>query len=290
MSKQTKKSEKKDVAKVAKTVRVKVPPHMLARLLKESILPQLRALHAKRAAVMAEKAAFDLKYVSVDVKGQPADPFKVRMGELDQGLMMLRKSALSLMGTNRVMVPMVEAAVFASTVTTGVVNGVIALNAAAFTDFSVFASLFEEYKIHKGRYSFTYGVPFANNGTGAGNAGVTLLGLGFSFIATAATSVVQVCDDAQHALYLPPIAVITISGSTDGAVSYINKLEHFDFKCPSGVLDDTTLTGPGSWLPVTDTSSVYGYIRTYGVTALGTVIPNAVNGILRCTFEFRLRV
>lgn len=289
MSKQTKKSEKKET-RLVKSVRVKVPSHMLVRLLKESIFPQLRALQAKRSEVLKEKASFDMKYVSVDVKGQPADPFKVRMGELDQGLAMLRKSALSLMGTNRVMVPMVESVIFPSTVTTGVVNGVVALNAAAFTDFSVLASLFEEYKIHKGRYTFTYGIPFANNGTGAGNAGVIPFALGFSFISTAATSAVQVCDDAQHALYCPPIAVITISGSTDGAVSYISKLEHFDFVCPTGVLDDATLAGPGAWLPVADTSSVYGYIRSYGVTALGTVIPNAVNGILRCMFEFRLRV
>jgi len=264
--------------------------HSVKRVVRPSLgVAEVKAigvpLMERRKRLLAEKSAFDLKYVSVDSKGATMTPLDAELKLIEVQILQLKQAVQSAYGMKPVRVRLAELQTFTSTVTTGVVNGTQALTASLFADFTPFAQIFDEYKMLGGDYHFTTGVAAAVAGTSPSNTGCLLAGVSYTLYTAAATSVLAMADDAQRLLFMPPII-------TGGAINNVNtKAQHFKWRTPPGVLTSSSDTQVGdSWLVTTDQSTSFGTIRVYYAAATSVVVANALSGVITGEFEFRMRI
>jgi len=251
---------------------------MLAAI--KTLLPQCRKLVEKKDAILRDKESYDKKYVSLDVK----DPFKTQLAEIEETRQMLRQSAISMLGTGLVKVPLLQSLNFAATVTTGVVNTPYNIKANDFVDFSSFAVLFDEYRLTHGDYHYTITYPGATNVTVPSNTTQHLGAMSYSSLSSAPTTAIQLLDDSQCRVIVPPF-----TGSTAAPNVWKGQLENFRYRILPGVVDDATQTGSGSWQLTTNGTAVYGYIRPYMVSAQTSSII-IISGFNEVHAEFRMRI
>lgn len=284
MSDHKSKSDRKTKKKVGVKVKAGKLDHRRHLDVLRSLLPQCRKLAAQREAVMKDKEIFDKKYVSVDVKGQPADPFKSQLEELEQTRQLLRKTAMSLLGTGHVRVPLLQSLNFAATVTTGIVNTPYNIKASDFLDFSSFAVLFDEYKFTHGDYEYTISYPGATSVTVPSNTTQHLGAMSYSSLSSSPSNALQLLDDAQAKVIVPPF-----TGSTAAPNVWRGQTEKFHYNILPGLVDDATQTGAGSWELTTNANAVFGYIRPYMVSAQTSAIL-IISGFNKIHAEFRMRI
>jgi len=248
----------------------------------KSVLPMAKMLHEKKCALLREKAETESKYHLVDNKGASIDPYAAKLAAVEDEIKAMRQLARIAIGGNHVTVPLVEQLMYACVITTGVTSANTAIVASGFVDFaSAFALVFEEYRFTKGVYTFESIVPAATSITTPSTTGPTFGVLSYSDIITALTSVVSGTDDVQHIL-------VKQGNITGGASEAYESIQHFHFKIPSGVLDDATVSGAGNWTLTSNSSVVWGYLKSYMVSATA-VVQNTIGGILNMTCEFRMR-
>jgi len=249
----------------------------------------LKEANDRLAAVRAEKALYDAKYVMVDVKGTSADPFSDKIQLIQTQITALKGEAESVMkGNNNYLVELSTNFLWASTVTTGVVNTVNSIQATNFGDFSALAGLFEEYKIVSGAIRFVPGVFGASASTTPANTGNMMLAMEYSTNNTALTSVALAIDDGMSKLY----AVPTIDAAGRALVApKQGEPYHFSFHIPEGI----TLTGAGplsssAYILTSDSTSTWGYLKSYMVAATATATANAIHAVGMFKFHFRIRI
>jgi hypothetical protein len=247
----------------------------------------IRDLKARIALVKLEKKAYDEKYVMTDVKGSAVDPFsdKLRILQMDVDAQLAALNAV-FGKMNNYEVELTAALNYPSTVTTGVVSGALSLTAAGFADFTALSGVFEEYKILKGHYRFAMGCELASASTTPANVGVIGMSMGYSINNTAYGSTAAAADD-ELAKVFAPVAI-----NAAGRFLIEPKAGYYDYKfgIQPGVLSGTGVVNAGTYLPTSDSTTPWGYLKVYTICATATVTANAVNGILKMKFHFRNRI
>jgi len=247
----------------------------------------LRELKATSARVSAEKAVYDAKYVMTDVKGVSVDPFSDKLKLLQMDIDATLAAVKAVLGKqNNYDCELTAALNYPSTVTTGVVSGALSIVAGGYADFAALAGLFEEYKILKGHFRFAMGCELASASTTPANVGVIGMSMGYSINSTAYGSTAAAADDELAEVYAP------VAINAAGRFLIQPKAGYYDYKfrIQPGVLSGVAVVNAGTYLPVTDTTTPWGYLKVYTICATATVTANAVNGILKVWFHFRNRI
>jgi len=246
------------------------------------------ALNNQRKTLLSEKAAFDAKYVAIDAKGASSNPYADKLELIDLQISALKESAISALdGANNYECWLPAQWLFASTVTTGVTNSVVTVKANDFApDFTALAGLFEEYKMTDVDYHFGMGVELATASTAPANATTVALSMTLSTNNSALAGSVPSADDGLGKIYLP----VAINTSGRPMTQPHEGFFRFKAKIPEGVLGATGPLGSGEYLVSSDTTTPFGYMKVYCVCATTTATANAVNGVAKVKFHFRIRI
>jgi len=182
-------------------------------------------------------------------------------------------------------VPMVQQQLFASTITTGVVNTTANITANNFVDFSTFALIFEEYRVVAGHYTFQATASAAFGASTPANTGPNFGVLSYSQVTSSLANVAAGWDDQQR-------TIIKMSSTQSGISDSLSNPQVFHYKIPPGVLSDpsTSFVGAGNWTLVADNTVIWGTLRPYCIVLSAAVISNAVAGINVVEMEFRMRL
>lgn len=262
----------------------------------EHYLSLARGILECKASAVQGKIQFDQKYVLTpnDIKDRKTS-YDTAIASCDAELKLVKEAArgwLAKSNYNHYSTRLSVTQIIPSTVTSGVCNSVVAINANGITDFSAFASLFDVYRIRGGHYQFQFGFLGSSTNSTPANTGSATFVFAYDVNSTAASNPGTLADDAQARVYFMPVA-ITYGGS-NLVLGQLNKLHSYKWKTTPGVIDSAStsppIQGEGDWCLTSDTTSAYGYLKPYGIFGAAGVIANAVNGILTNDFEFRMRV
>jgi len=193
------------------------------------------------------------------------------------------KTTLSLMGSLGIGLPQTRTRLVLSNTLTSAANTalttVIAVTPSACAEWSSFAALWSECKVHGGCLHYTV----TSSGTGVpGPTVVSYDPMNFG----ALSSVASGCEQSQKDLRFFAAGVTTIS---PGALNSTG-LFPFRFKCLKGsaryAAEPQVISG--EWSATADASDTYGYLRPY-VGAQGGVITSSLSFILELDVSFRSR-
>jgi len=239
------------------------------------LLPKIRQLEIQSASVKEKWVVVDNK----DAKALALNDSQLSL--LKKELSMLRSSARALFGNRPVRFHSPMSFTLTATVTSGVVNSVStggnsSILASNLTEFSSFAALFDEVKVHGGFVDFLY----ANNVVAPLVADSRPV---ISFdpeINTAATSTDALMQLAQHKTF-----DVAVSSALDSSSNH----HKFHFVVPQGALADPGASFCGDvWQPTSGGLLPNGAIRFYHIGAVVTAIVVGA-GQLMLDVSFRCR-
>jgi hypothetical protein len=241
---------------------------------------QVQALQVRLKA----SRSIDWQYLSKNSKekDEPVDSDTTKL--LLQEVKLLRAAVRSAVGFRATRITLTIPFQLTATVTTGVVNTAVSAVPGTSTEFSSLAALFDEYKCVSGEVHF---VNFIRSSYAIGVTGSTLntsvLALVYDTDSTALTSVQDATVYMNHKLYR--------LGQQSGSVTAVKEnLDHFAFHVPPGVGVSTVtpIVEEGQWVPVSNTTSSFGFVKSYCV-ATEVVALAVVSGYMTLHCEFRAR-
>jgi len=221
---------------------------------------------------------------SKDGKNEPSDSTKLLSTELKLLTSGIRSMMREGMGYRPMRIVLTIPFQLTTTVTSGVLNGNVSVVPGTSTEFASLATIFDEYKCIGGdvvfanyiRASYAFGVTGSTLNTSA-------MVLVYDTDSTALTSVLNGTEFMNHKLY-------RIGQQAGGVQSFKETFENFAFKVPPGIGVDTVtpIVESGEWVPTTNTSSTFGFVKTYCVTT-EVVALAVVSGYMKMECEFRCR-
>jgi len=259
-------------------------------------IAQTRALLSKRAETLVAKAAFDRKYVSLDLKAGEVSPFDDTLGMVDLQLKALRTEVGMLFGAKSLKITLPYLWSASSTISTGVVSQVTPVSPVTSIDFAACVALFDEFRVTSFVAKFLMPGFVTSGGTVTTDMATNGLGLAYAPAdntpfsgATATAALAQYQDHRWYAA----------DPSGPQSISTLPRGELFEFtgKIPEGVLSSfssgtTPLSyGAGNW-QATNSATIlpYGYIKPWSLAGTATASVTAINGIVYPHCEFRVRI
>jgi hypothetical protein len=268
--------------------------HLVSAL--RPFIAQTRALLNKRAETLASKAAFDRKYVSVDLKLGEVSPFDDTLGMVDLQLKALRTEVGMLFGNKSLEITLPYLWSASSTISTGVVSQVTPVSPVTSIDFAACVALFDEFRVTSFVARFLMPGFVTSGGTVTTDMATNALGLAYApadntpFSGASATA--ALAQYQKHRWY-------AADPSGPQSISTLPRGDLFEFagKIPEGVLSSfssgtTPLSyGAGNW-QATNSATIlpYGYIKPWSLAGTATASVTAINGIVYPHCEFRIRI
>jgi hypothetical protein len=292
LSKATKKADKGDSKALVKIKRKEKFGEVLRHDMREHLrffsksMDDIKAYYGKLGAAFhqnwldrhtrCDAKTRDVKADWTDVVDYAPDS---KQKEFDGKIDLLVGEARKMVGDRPITMRQVLAGTHSAATTTGVVSGIITIDASAFTDWATLAVLFDEFKIHRGNVEWitsdaTLAIPTASS----------IYVWCFDPVdATVLTSTQSGALSEQHKLY----AVTNVNGLGAVATFHNGQPHLFKFVVPKGVMIRGTVTMADSWC-ATVAPVPYGYVKTYFVGS--TVVNQAVTAWLasiEVTYRFR---
>jgi len=186
-----------------------------------------------------------------------------KQSEFDTKVGLLKAEFGRMVGDRPIRVRMVLPGTHAATVTTGVVNGTITIDASQFTDWSSFSVVFDEYKISRGDIQWT---------TAASPVTVVTVNSIYVWCYDPADSTMLVSTaggflQEQHKLY----GLTNTNGYGAVGTYPAGSCHLFRFHVPKGVMVRGTVTVGDVWVP-TVAPVPFGYVKTYFVGSTVTAV------------------
>lgn len=254
----------------------------------KTILRRTSGLLSERKVLLAQKADFDTKYCSVDVKNMlvtASNPFTDKLAINDMALQEMRSLVRSSWGTKSMPIMLHENwSIPVSAL--GVMNTGTFVDPSGFAEFNACATLFDEYRVSGGTVKFELPCFSINNATNVESQAV----LAYDPDGTGAvlTSVAVAAAYTHHTL-------VAKTFITAGSLAVLRtSTNHLEYKVPPGILivpGAAAGSATSAWQPTVPAGGVfmtYGTLRAWG-NNLSPVSLTGFTGLHTYHVHFRCR-
>jgi hypothetical protein len=172
-----------------------------------------------------------------------------------------------------------------STSSGGNLTSAIGVSPGSSSEFSSFAALYDECKVHGGVFHFDLNVA-ANTG-GRTYASIMYDPVDVTALASVSSALVALQHKGPFALDRGDSAAV----QSDPEAFNLTGLHEFRFSCPEGAQMNTgasTTVATGLWTATSDTAAVYGYVKYFMEAISGVVLSSRYYLVLDVSFRSRV--